>query len=136
MAVERRFPRRVDVLPDIFDFTAAFYAAEAVGERARYVLDFTTEELFTNFVKYGGGSRDILIRIERTTADDVLVTMVDQDAKRFDVTLDRGVDTSAPLEDRVPGGLGLHLLNRMVDEIGYRFDADGTTITYRKHRGA
>ena len=44
----------------------------------------------------------------------------------FDVTQPRNVDIEAPLEERRPGGLGLHLIQTMVDKLEYEYD-DGTS---------
>ena len=51
----------------------------------------------------------------------VEVTLVDRDVEPFDVTRAPDADVRAPVEARRPGGLGLHLVRRMVDAIEYRY---------------
>lgn len=64
----------------------------------------------------------------------VEVTLVDRGVERFDPTASPDVDIHAPIDERRPGGLGLHLIRRMVDSIDYRY-SDATRegrITFRK----
>jgi anti-sigma regulatory factor (Ser/Thr protein kinase) len=77
------------------------------------------EELFTNMVKYNpDNSNDILLDVE-TSAGGVIVRMTDYDVDAFDVTQPRRVNLDAPLDERTPGGLGLHLIQKMVDSLKY-----------------
>ena len=64
----------------------------------------------------------------------VEVTLTDYGVDRFDPTLAPEVDISLPLEQRKPGGLGLHLIRRMVDSIRYEYDEVNrqSRITFRK----
>jgi serine/threonine-protein kinase RsbW len=67
----------------------------------------------------------------------VEVTLTDHDVEPFDPTRAPDVDVGAPIEARRPGGLGLHLIRRMVDAIEYRYDEaarEGRT-TFRKTGG-
>ena len=52
----------------------------------------------------------------------------------FDVTAEREVDTESPLQDRQIGGLGLHLIPKMIDSIDYDYDepARRSRITFTK----
>ena len=73
------------------------------------------EELFTNMVKYQPeNANDILLAVNAAKGG-VTVSLTDYDVDAFDVTLDRQVDIEAPIADRTPGGLGLHLIHKMVD---------------------
>ena len=49
------------------------------------------------------------------------MTLIEDDAERFDPTAAAAADTTAPLAERTPGGLGLHLVAKLVDSIEYRY---------------
>ena len=121
-SLQRSFRRSFDALPEIVDFTAKAFAAQHIDPELRDVVDFGLEELFTNMVKYGGGSAKVRIGIERIDGG-VEVTLIDYDVDPFDVTTAPDADTAAPLEARRPGGLGLHLVRRLVDSIAYDYSA-------------
>jgi len=127
--VMRSFTRSFDELEAIFAFTRENMAAELAR-----TIDFVLEELFTNVVKYGKKSAArVRIDIVRV-ADGVEVTIIDDDAEPFDVTQAPDADINLPLEQRTPGGLGIHLIRKMVDSIEYRYSAEERTsrITFRK----
>ena len=127
------FDRRVDALDGIFTFTAAFWAQHRLDAGWLVPVDFVLEELFTNIVKYGGGAAPVGITLQ-LIIDGVEVVIDEPEATRFDPTLAPDVDTALPAEQREPGGLGLHLIRRMVDSIDYCYsDADRQgRVTFRK----
>ena len=134
--VERRFPRTLDALAGVFEFIAQFFAAEGLDSGVRLAVELTVEELFANMVKHNAaGASDIRIALRRE--DGALVgTVEDFDSPRFDVAEARPVNISTPLAERRPGGLGLHLIRRMVDSIEYAHAGRTSTITFRKRTGA
>ena len=52
----------------------------------------------------------------------------------FDVTRAPDADITLPIEQRKPGGLGLHLIRRLVDSVAYEYFKDDrrSRITFRK----
>jgi anti-sigma regulatory factor (Ser/Thr protein kinase) len=129
------FPRRIDALSAIVAFTAAAFERLQAPLELRRDVDFVLEELFTNVVKYGGGSAPVSIDIA-AIAGGVEVTLTEPEAERFDVTRAPVVDTTLPAESRRPGGLGLHLIPRLVDSVKYDYsEAERCSrITFRKTR--
>ena len=129
---ERRFPRTIASLDAIFATIAAFLREHGLDRGIAFDLDLIAEELFTNMVKYGGTGGDVGFALAK---DGDVVTMVFRDigGPPYDVTLPRplpGADT--PLASRRPGGLGLHLVQRIADGLDYRHDGRTGTITVTK----
>jgi anti-sigma regulatory factor (Ser/Thr protein kinase) len=130
----RWFARSFDSIPATVAFRREFFLDNGIADSLAYAVDFTIEELFTNMVKYGNMSRQD-IRIElRGAGSGIEVVLVDPGADRFDVTEAPDVDVSRGAADRRPGGLGLHLIRRMVDSIDYEYDAPTRTgrTSFRK----
>ncbi len=124
MNARRRFERRLESLPEMVAFTAASLPAHEVDAEQRLAIDFAIEELFTNMLKYSrGGVNPVEIAFECGAAS-VEVNLIDTDVEPFDVTAAPDADVTLPLQQRQPGGLGLHLTRRLVDDLNYEYLAD------------
>lgn len=133
-AQRRKFVRSNDALEAITGFTGEVFAREGIDESLRYAVDFTIEELFTNMVKYSKTTEsDIELSLAKID-DGVEVCLTEIGVDRFDVTEAQDVDIQRPIERRAPGGLGLHLIRRMVDSIDYQYNHESreSRITFRK----
>jgi anti-sigma regulatory factor (Ser/Thr protein kinase) len=138
VTAHRDFRRSFGSLAEIFAFTADFFARHGIAAELLPTVDFTLEELFTNMVKYSP-SGDAHVRIELATAPGgVEVTLTDYDVERFDVTQAPDANIHLPIEDRRPGGLGLHLIRRLVDSMAYEYSSEErrSRITFRKTVGS
>ena len=130
--MERSFKRSVLSLPPVFAFLGEFFAAEAIDRRRNQTIDLAVEELFTNMVKYNTGTtRDISISLNKG-GETVEVTLTDFDVEPFDITKIRDIQVDRPLEERRPGGLGIHLVKKMVDSITYSYDNRTSRTTFTK----
>jgi anti-sigma regulatory factor (Ser/Thr protein kinase) len=128
------FRRSFGSLAEIFAFTADFFARHGIDAGLLPTVDFTLEELFTNMVKYSPAG-DAHVRIDMAAAPGgVEVTLTDYDVERFDVTRAPDANIDLPLEQRRPGGLGLHLIRRLVDSMTYEYSIEErrSRITFRK----
>jgi anti-sigma regulatory factor (Ser/Thr protein kinase) len=126
--VQKSFPRTAACLPEIFDFMDEFFEGAGVGQPARMPAQFAVEELFTNLVKYSrGGTQEISIELLREDGR-LVVSLTDFGVEPFDIRNLPDANVDLELKDRKPGGLGIHLVRRMVDHIDYQY-ADGRSTT-------
>ncbi|HEX3631736.1 MAG TPA: SpoIIE family protein phosphatase [Casimicrobiaceae bacterium] len=134
--IHRSFERSFDAIEEIFAFTADAFARQEIDAEFLPVVDLAVEELFTNMVKYSTMS-SAAVRIDLARIDGgVEVTLTDYDVEPFDVTRAPDADTDLPIEQRKPGGLGLHLIRRLVDSIEYEYSGESrqSRTTFRKTR--
>jgi anti-sigma regulatory factor (Ser/Thr protein kinase) len=122
--MDKTFKRNLGQLGEVFSFLDSFADEQGVEMPVVLPLRLAVEELFTNMVRHNrAGTSDITIKLELKEGK-VFVVITDLDvAEPFDPTLHREVDTTAKLEDREAGGLGIHLVKRMVDEMHYHYSA-------------
>ena len=133
--MQKKFHRSFESLEGIYDFAEGIFADQDVQPSVRAPAHFVMEELFTNMVKHNpGNANDILLDVDATT-DRITVSLTDYDVEAFDVTEARNVDVDAPLEARAPGGLGLHLIQQMVDTLHYNYANRRSTVTFTKEAG-
>ena len=131
--MEASFPRNVASLDSIFDQISGFVAANHIDDESAFAVRLAVEELFVNMVKYNPGiGGDIHIKIART-GDRLIASITDPGGGRFDVTKVPAYDGNLPLEARRPGGLGIHLTRRVMDEIRYTYENGRGTVTLTRN---
>ena len=131
--MDKTLKRDLSELQTIVAATDEFFAAHGIDASIRMHVDLSIEELFVNMVKYNlGTERDI--RLQLMPSDDgVEGSLTDYDVDPFDPTCAPAVDVDAPIEQRVPNGLGLYLVSKMVDSIHYQYRDRQSRITFVKH---
>jgi serine/threonine-protein kinase RsbW len=129
---EQAFSRDIEKVGDVYRFAEEIFESDGIAEGVRFPIHLALEELFVNLVTYNeGAQRDINIDV-KTHDGGVTVTMTDHDAQDFDVTKSRDVDIKSTLEERKPGGLGLHLIQHMVDHLEYDYQSGRSRIRFTK----
>lgn len=127
MEVSVRLRREIAALDDLFTTVDRFVADERLDEKTGFELAVVMEELFMNAVRHNPrGSGDLRITLRRDSGE-IVLTLTDFDADRFDLSSAPSPDLSLPLAARRPGGLGVHLIRSFVDRIEYDWrDREGT----------
>ena len=120
--MRRGFRRTIETLDEVFRFLEDFAAANALPERAAFTLNLVAEELFTNMIRHGvGGGDSIDLGVERIDGA-FRLEMVDTDVEPFDPLTVPTPPVEAGIDERTPGGLGIHLVQTMVDDLSYDYD--------------
>jgi anti-sigma regulatory factor (Ser/Thr protein kinase) len=132
--MRRSFKRELSSLDALFEFTNEAAARYRLDEDAAYAMNLAVEEIFTNMIKYGGGGGDVSIGVE-VRSGRLLIEIVHPGARPFDFTRAVAVDTTRPLGDRDPGGIGLHLVRSVMDDVAYAHEDGAARITMRKRLG-
>jgi sigma-B regulation protein RsbU (phosphoserine phosphatase) len=118
----------VDELDPLTAFIDKGLDAGGCPERLRNQIELATEEIFVNIADYaytkgdaaqGGGDVTIDCRLE-ASREKMTMTLVFSDRGRaFNPLEYDSPDTSLPLEEREPGGLGLLIVRKTMDTIQY-----------------
>ena len=133
--MRKSFDRSIDSIADVYEFTESVLVSGDIGEPLRFPVHLAMEELFVNMVRYYPDNDDA-IQLDVDIDDGVVkVTMTDFNVDPFDVTQSRSVDIDAPLDERTPGGLGLHLIQSMVDNLEHAYEGRQSTIKFTKGDG-
>ena len=134
--MQRSFPRHLDSLTPLYEFAEEILAANAIAEGVRFPVHLAMEELFVNMVKYNPDiSTDIEVDVTLQANQKVRVSLVDEGGVEFDVTAARPVNIDAPLDDRIPGGLGVHLIQNLVDTLEYEYQDGRGEVIFTKGSG-
>jgi len=112
---------------------AEFAEAHALPGPVRRSVHVALDELLTNTVAHGFAGRtggEVSVEVELRT-DQVSVTLTD-DGTPFDPFGRAAPDTALSVEQRRIGGLGIHLVRRMMDEVSYHRRADRNVVVLAK----
>ncbi len=128
------FPRQIGSLDEIFTFLAEFIDRHRIDDDTSYAIRFAAEELFTNMVKYNKGTNNgIAMQVGVDEAGQVVrMQLIDTGVDPFDPASLDTVNVDAPLEERVPGGLGIHLVRALVDDLSYAYADREMKVTVTK----
>ncbi|UCE18697.1 MAG: ATP-binding protein [Gemmatimonadota bacterium] len=131
--MEKKFRRDMSSLDNVFAFLNEFKKKSKLAHSVASNIDLIVEELFTNMIKYSSESpNDILIHIQRSDNKLILI-LNDFDVEPFDITKVDEVDTNQCIEERKVGGLGIHLVKCIADEIDYEYCDRTSKITIIKN---
>ena len=124
-AISGDFRREIEALGEVFAFLETFADGQEVDEKTAFCINLVVEELFTNMVRHneGGGDR-ITVSIERQD-NRVHLELVDSDVEPFDPETVEAPPVDAGIGERRPGGLGIFLVQSMVDDLNYDYEPEG-----------
>ena len=115
----------------------AFADSSAVGEETRQAAVLVLDELLTNIISYGlKGSRQNLISMELDIVDGNLQIRITDGGIPFNPFDKSDPDLDLPLEQRQPGGLGIYLVKKYMDECSYEYRDEQNIVTLRKKLAA
>jgi anti-sigma regulatory factor (Ser/Thr protein kinase) len=123
-AVSGEFRREIEAIGEVFAFLETFADGQEIDEKTAFCINLVVEELFTNMVRHneGGGDR-ITLSVERRN-DRVHLELVDFDVEPFDPETAEVPKVDAGIEERRPGGLGIYLVKKMVDDLNYEYETE------------
>ncbi len=118
---EKQFPNELESLCRVIDEAVRFLEEREVGPRAVNLARLAIEEMGTNILKYGyddTARHDILVRVQ-VDPGAVLVVLED-DGHEFNPLKAPPPDADVPLDQREPGGLGIHLVRKLAAQMDYQ----------------
>jgi serine/threonine-protein kinase RsbW len=104
----------------VVELVDRFGAANHVPQRVVNDLNLCLDELLNNTISYGyEDARLHRIVVRLSLSNNRLVAEIKDDAKPFDPNSATAVPPDGTLEARQVGGLGIHFVKTLVDELGY-----------------
>jgi anti-sigma regulatory factor (Ser/Thr protein kinase) len=103
-----------------------------------YRLTLSLDEIVSNVIRHGySDTNDHVVDVQLTVRDGVVTAVIEDDGHAYDPRQSPEPDFSMPVEQRGPGGLGIHLVRQMMDSIDYarRDDRNTLTVTASRREG-
>jgi len=110
-----------------------FGTRHALPDRIVSHVNLALDEAITNIVFYAyDDADDHEIGVRISLAQGMLTAEIVDDGRAFDPLQVAAPDLAAPLEERAIGGLGVHLMRHLVDDIRYRRDGGRNHLIFTK----
>ena len=96
-------------------------------------LNVALDEVLSNIISYGhedGREHEILVRV--SLEQGLMVAEVEDDGRAFDPLAAPAPDIDLPLEERGVGGLGIHIVRNLMDEVTYDRIAGRNRLTLKR----
>lgn len=100
---------------------AGFAEAHGLPVDVRRSLNVAIDELLANALSHGQTGRDpCSVTVEVELDQERVTVIVTDDGTPFDPFARAAPDTTLPVEERPIGGLGIHLVGQLMDEVSYQ----------------
>lgn len=127
----------LDELPRVIDFVCQACADAAVPDDVVFACQLAADEACTNIMEHAyQGRTDGEIRISCRVSDDHVTLIFRDFGAAFEPETVERPSLDGALTDRQIGGLGLHFMRSLMDEVRFDFDPiQGNTLTMVKNLG-
>ncbi len=123
----------VGEVPRMSEFIEAFCEESGLDTSATMRLNLAIEEAVVNVIAYAyPPGRPGAVTVEAASGSDFITFVIRDNGVPFDPTAKGEVDTTLPVEERPIGGLGIHLVRQIVDDISYQRLGDQNVLTIGK----
>lgn len=129
-------PARPESIPSLMQFVEDACARAALKPEEAMAVRVSVEEVCENVIRYGYAGREPgPLSIDFTDFDERVEVTVEDRGAPFDPAQVPPADVTSDWKERPVGGLGWHLVHRLMDEVRYEPVAlGGNRVTLVKRR--
>jgi anti-sigma regulatory factor (Ser/Thr protein kinase) len=110
-----------------------FGRQQSLATKVMHDLKLAMEEILTNIISHGYMDEgEHKIRVNLSVEPGAVSIYVEDDGLPFNPLEAPEVDTTKPLEERTVGGLGIHLVRKLMDGMEYRRAKERNMLTMKK----
>lgn len=132
--IETTIRNRREEFPRVVDAVDRFAAEHRLSDDVVGDMQVALDEVLTNIVEYGyTDDADHEIRIRLRVIENVLEATIEDDGVPFNLLESPAPDVTAPLSERRVGGLGIHFVKNLMNEISYDRAGGRNRLVLRKN---
>lgn len=125
-------PARVENLESVLEFANVFLEEVHCPKTVQYELDVAVEELFVNVAHYAYQPGEGQITIQAEFSDDMVTIALIDSGKPYNPWTKEDPDITLSAEERRIGGLGIYMVKKSMDEVGYDYKDGKNVVTIKK----
>ena len=117
----------------VVDFVDQFCAVHNISQGIANDFNVCLDELLNNTISYGYEDQrrhDIVVTL--SLKDDLLIAEIQDDGKPFDPRTFQSAAPGGALQARRIGGLGIHFVKTLMDEVGYKRSGRNNVVSISK----
>ena len=104
-----------------------------ISDRTIFEMNLALDELFTNIISYGfQDCQEHIIKVTITTEGDQLQMRIEDDGVPFNPLESKTPEFQCGIEECKIGGLGIHLIRKLMDDVHYKRVADKNILVLRR----
>jgi len=112
---------RLGDLDGVHDLVSELERARDLPTAVVFDINVVLDEVLSNILKYGYADGALhKIHIQLSATDTAVEISIEDDGTAFDPLAQPEPDLSLPLAERPIGGLGLHFVRKLMDDVRYK----------------
>lgn len=120
-------------LAPLHEKVKAFGKAVGLSPKCLFEIDLALEEIVANIISYGlSKTEDQGIHVTMTHDGEKVVIQIEDCGQPFDPNQAQTPDLECTLEEARVGGLGIHLVKRMMNDVQYQRCGDKNVVIIEK----
>ena len=134
VTLQKTIGNKLGDLEFVRNLVFALERACALTPEMVFDINVVLDELLSNIIKYGY-SDDAAheIRVKLSATDTAVEIVIEDDGKAFDPFAVSEPDLSLPLAERPVGGLGVHFVRKLMDEVQYKRENNRNLLFLKKN---
>jgi len=102
-----------------------------------FEINLALDELFTNIISYGfKDDKEHIIKVTLSPRNNELCLCIEDDGRPFNPIDFETHDVSCSVEECKIGGLGIHIMKKLMDEVCYERCGDKNVLNLKKKIGS
>ncbi len=128
---KKAWPARIESLYLAMDFVTSCARAQGFSPERIGEIELVMEEVLVNIFKYayqGREAGDVEIACSRKDGGELVIDISDAGVP-FDLLAAADPDTTAGIDERQVGGLGIYFVKKLADSVSYRRESGRNRLT-------
>ena len=111
----------------------AFGKKFGLSQKLIFEINLALDELFTNIISYGfQDEKEHIVKVTLIPENDQLCLCIEDDGKPFNPIEFETPEVSCSVEECKIGGLGIHIMKKLMDEVCYERCDDKNILNLKK----
>lgn len=133
LTLQTTIKNRLDDLAGVRALVCELERTQGLPRTVVFDINVVLDEVLSNIFKYAyadSAKHDIHVTL---TADNAVIEIaIDDDGNAFNPSLQPEPDLSLPLSQRPEGGLGVHFVRKLMDEVRYKRENERNYLILKK----